>query len=72
MSKLPQVKGDRLVSALRKEGWYVDRTRGSHVIMRHEGKPGTKIIIPVHGKPVTLSCILKKAVLSAEEIKKLL
>ena len=75
MSKLPQVKGDRLVNALRKEGWYVDRTSGSHVIMRHESKPGTKIIVPVHGKPVkpgTLSNILKKAELSAEEIKKLL
>ena len=75
MSKLPQVKGDRLVSALSKEGWYIDRARGSHVIMRHEDRPGAKIIIPVHGKPVkpgTLSNILKKAELSAEEIKKLL
>jgi predicted RNA binding protein YcfA (HicA-like mRNA interferase family) len=75
MPKLPQVKGDRLISALRKEGWYVDRTRGSHVIMRHEDKPGTKIIIPVHGKPVkpgTLSNILKRAELSVEEIKRLL
>jgi len=75
MSKLPQVKGDRLISALRKEGWYIDRTRGSHVIMRREDRPGTKIIIPIHGKPVkpgTLSNILKKAELSAEEIKRLL
>ncbi|MFQ5924407.1 MAG: type II toxin-antitoxin system HicA family toxin [Dehalococcoidia bacterium] len=75
MSRLPQVKGDRLVSALRKEGWYIDRTRGSHVVMRHEGRPSAKIIIPVHGKPVkpgTLGNILKKAGLSAEEIKKLL
>jgi len=75
MSKLPQVKGDRLVSALRKEGWYIDRTRGSHVIMRHEGKPGTKIVIPVHVKPLkpgTLSNILKRAQLSAEDIRRLL
>ena len=75
MAKLPQIKGDRLVNALRKEGWYIDRIRGSHVIMRHEGKPGVKIIIPVHGKsvkPGTLSNILKKAELSAEEIKELL
>ena len=75
MAKLPQIKGDRLISALRKEGWYIDRIRGSHVIMRHEDKPGTKIIIPVHGKsvkPGTLSNILKKAELSAEEIKNLL
>ena len=75
MAKLPQVKGDRLVSALRKEGWYVDRTHGSHVIMRHEDKPGIKIVVPVHGKavkPGTLSNILKKVELSAEEIKRLL
>lgn len=75
MPKLPQIKGDRLVNALRKEGWYVDRTRGGHVIMRHENKPGAKIIIPVHGKPVklgTLNNILKKAELSIEEIKELI
>ncbi|MBI4331790.1 MAG: type II toxin-antitoxin system HicA family toxin [Chloroflexi bacterium] len=51
MSKLPQIKDDRLVKALKKEGWYVDRTRGSHVIMRHEKKPGDKITVPVHSKP---------------------
>ena len=75
MSKLPQVKGDRLVRVLGKEGWYIDRTRGSHVIMRHEDRPGIKVIIPVHGKslkPGTLSDILKKAGLSAEELKRLL
>jgi len=75
MSKLPQVKGNRLVKALEKEGWYVDRARGGHVIMRHGDRPGAKVIIPVHGKPIkagTLSNILKKAELSAEEIKELL
>jgi len=75
MPKLPQIKGNRLVNALRKEGWYVDRTRGGHAIMRHENKPGTKIVIPFHGKPIkpgTLSNILKKAELSIEELKELL
>ncbi len=74
MPKLPQIKGDRLVNALRKEGWYVDRTRGGHVIMRHEKKPGAKIIVPVHGKPGKLGTfnILKKAELSIEEIKELI
>lgn len=75
MPKLPQVKGDKLVNALRKERWYVDRIRGSHIIMRHENKPGTKIVIPIHRKPIkpgTLSNILKKAGLSVEEIKELL
>jgi predicted RNA binding protein YcfA (HicA-like mRNA interferase family) len=75
MTKLPQVKSDRLISALRKAGWHVDRTHGSHVIMRHEDRPGTKIVIPVHRKPVkpgTLSNILKKAEVSVEELRRLL
>jgi len=75
MPKLPQVKGDRLVNALRKANWYVDRIHGSHVIMRNEDKPGTKIIVPIHGKSVkagTLSNIVKKAELSIEELKELL
>jgi predicted RNA binding protein YcfA (HicA-like mRNA interferase family) len=75
MPKLPQIKGDRLVNALSKRGWYVDRTRGSHVIMRHEGKPETKIVVPIHRKslkPGVLSTILKRAELSVEEIKELL
>jgi len=72
---LPEIKGDRLVNALRKQGWYVDRTRGSHVIMRHENRPDTKVVIPIHRKPIrprTLSNILRKAELSVEEIKELL
>ena len=75
MPELPQIRGDRLRNALRKEGRYVDRTRDSHVIMRHEDRPGTKIIVPVHRKPVkpgTLSNILKKAELSVDDLRKLL
>ena len=75
MSKLPQVKGDRLVNALRKAGWYVDRTQGSHVIMRHDDRPGIKVIVPTHRSalpPGTLSNILKAAELTIEEIKELL
>ncbi len=75
MSVLPQVKADKLISALVKEGWYVDRTHGSHVIMRHESKLAARVVIPVHGKPVklgTLGNILKQAELSVEEIRKLL
>ena len=75
MPKLPQVKGDRLVTALKKAGWYVDRTSGSHVIMRHDERRGIKLVVPVHGSPVapgTLNNILKTAELSIDEIKELL
>ncbi|MBM3141633.1 MAG: hypothetical protein FJ005_01110 [Chloroflexi bacterium] len=40
--------------------------------MRNESKPGAKIVIPVHRKPIkpgVLGNILKKAELSVEEIK---
>jgi predicted RNA binding protein YcfA (HicA-like mRNA interferase family) len=75
VAKLPQVKGDRLVKALQKKGWYIDRSRGSHAIMRNDDKPGTKIVVPIHTGPVkpgTLSNILKKAEISKEELADLL
>lgn len=75
MSKLPQIKGHRLVKALKKVGWYIDRSRGSHVILRHENRPGVKVVIPVHSKPIKpgiLNNILKDVELSIEEIKELL
>ena len=75
MSRLPQVKGNRLITALRKEGWQVDRTHGSHVIMRNEGKAIRRIVVPVHGnplKPGLLRSILKNTELSVEALKNLL
>jgi predicted RNA binding protein YcfA (HicA-like mRNA interferase family) len=75
MTKLPQIKGDRLVKALLKEDWYIDRTKGSHVIMRNNGKPGIKLVIPIHSKPTkpgVLNNILKTTGLTVEEIKALL
>jgi predicted RNA binding protein YcfA (HicA-like mRNA interferase family) len=75
VAKLPQVKGNRLVKALQKKGWYIDRSRGSHTIMRNDDKPNTKIVIPIHTSPIkpgTLSNILKKAEISREELEGLL
>jgi predicted RNA binding protein YcfA (HicA-like mRNA interferase family) len=75
MSKLPQIKGNRLVKALGKVGWYTDRSRGSHVILKHENRPGVKIVIPVHSRPIkfgVLNNILKDVELSIEELKELL
>jgi predicted RNA binding protein YcfA (HicA-like mRNA interferase family) len=75
VAKLPQVKGNRLVKALQKKGWYIDRTRGSHTIMRNDDKPGTKIVIPIHTSPIkpgTLYNILKKAEISIQELENLL
>ena len=75
MARLPQVEGDRLAKALKKKGWYIDRTRGSHAIMRNDDKPNTKVVVPIHASPIkpgTLSNILKKTEISIEELEGLL
>ena len=39
--------GKDLVKLLQKEGWFIDRTHGSHYIVKKDGyKPAS---IPVHG-----------------------
>jgi predicted RNA binding protein YcfA (HicA-like mRNA interferase family) len=77
MAKLPQITGDKLVKALKKEGFEVVRQRGSHVQMRKyiEGKKVT-FPVPVHKgktlKPGTLQGILRKAGISVERLRELL
>jgi predicted RNA binding protein YcfA (HicA-like mRNA interferase family) len=75
VAKLPQVKGNRLVKALQRKGWYIDRTRGSHAIMRNDDRPNTKIVVPIHTssiKPGALHNVLKKAEISIQELEDLL
>ncbi len=76
MTKLPRdISGARLISALSKAGWFLDHKVGSHATLRHAGKPGKKLVVPVHGhgslKPGLLHRILRDADLSIEEFRKL-
>ena len=73
--RLPQLNGARVVRALRRAGWQVQRIRGSHHIMEHPDRPGRSINVPVHSRPVrqgTLATILKGAELSIQEFRRLL
>ena len=77
MSKLPRdVPGDRLVRALGRAGWYLDHQVGSHATLRHRGRQGKKVVVPVHPgrpiKPKVLSMILREAELTADELRELL
>ena len=75
MPKLPQVNGRRVIRALEKTGWYIHRTRGSHVIMKHNQLPERRVTIPVHPrplKPYVLSKVLQQADLTVEELTELL
>jgi predicted RNA binding protein YcfA (HicA-like mRNA interferase family) len=58
------MKVKEVLKILENDGWYIDRTRGSHRILKHESKSG---IVVVPGKPIddipigTLSSIWKQA-----------
>jgi len=58
------MKCSELLRILKKDGWYVIRKKGSHIIMGHPTKPN-KIVVPFHAskemKKGTLVSILKDA-----------
>lgn len=48
MGNLPQIKSNKLVDFLLKQGWKQIRQKGSHVILYHPDRPETPLIVPVH------------------------
>ncbi len=48
MSNLPSFDGGKLIKILRKFGFEVLRTKGSHHFMKHSD--GRSTVVPVHGK----------------------
>jgi predicted RNA binding protein YcfA (HicA-like mRNA interferase family) len=72
--RLPPVKPKELISALERNGWRVDRIRGSHHILvypdQHRALP-----VPVHNKELkagTLASILRITGISRDELARLL
>lgn len=70
MTKVPVLNYDKVIKALRRDGWVVVRRRGSHIrLQKNIGDEILKIIVPAH-KPIkrsTLSHILKQARLSVSD-----
>jgi predicted RNA binding protein YcfA (HicA-like mRNA interferase family) len=70
MTRLPRVKGREIVRALEKAGFVVDRTRGSHVFLKHSD--GRATAVPVHSGetlgPGLLRAILRDVKLSVDEL----
>lgn len=58
------MKCSQLVKLLKDNGWYVERQKGSHMIMRHDLR-SEQLVVPNHGSKEmatgTASNILKKA-----------
>jgi predicted RNA binding protein YcfA (HicA-like mRNA interferase family) len=70
MPKLPIVSGVETVKALQKLGFFVDRQRGSHVIMKKVSPEGSRgCVFPMHRELAlgTLRSALKLAGVSPEE-----
>jgi len=73
-NKVPRVTGEQAVAAFRKAGYEIDRTSGSHKILRHPTKVG--LSVPVH-KGCTigvglLARLIKDADMTIEEFRTLL
>lgn len=70
MPKLPIVSGSEAVKALQRLGFFIDRQRGSHVVMKKVTTNGEiGCVIPMHREVAvgTLRSALKLAGVSVEE-----
>lgn len=74
MTRLPRVKGKEMVRALERAGFLSERTRGSHVFLKH--RDGRATVVPVHARetlgPGLIRAILRDVEMTLEELVKLL
>ena len=68
MPKLPVISGAQAVKAFAKDGWQVDRQKGSHVIMLKLGHISS-LSIPQHKElaPGTLRSLIRATGLTVEQ-----
>ncbi|PIU16196.1 hypothetical protein COT20_00785 [bacterium (Candidatus Gribaldobacteria) CG08_land_8_20_14_0_20_39_15] len=74
MPKLPRVKPTQVIRALKRAGFFIDHTTGSHYILYKDDK-SNPVTVAIHNKNLkigTLKSILKQAKLSVEDLKKYL
>lgn len=73
MNKLPVISGAGCVKALEKIGFFVERQRGSHIILVRED-PRTTVSVPDHKEldRGTLRAIIRQVGLSVDEFVELL
>jgi len=73
---LPTVSGHRIIRALTRNGFVVDRIVGSHHVLVYPTDPTRTVTVPVHAnrdlKPGTLRAIIRQAGFTVEEFKELL
>ncbi len=75
MAKLPIVSGAEAVKALQRLGFFIDRQRGSHCVLKRVTPHGERgCVIPMHREVAlgTLRSALKMAEVSPEEFREAL
>ena len=73
MTKLPAMRPEEVIAALRRTGYEVDHQTGSHVVMYREG--WLPVTVPRHNREIkrgTLRHIIRSTGLSVEEFVRLL
>jgi predicted RNA binding protein YcfA (HicA-like mRNA interferase family) len=74
--RLPAVNARRVIAALTRAGFVVDRIAGSHHVMVFPGIPARTVTVPVHAgrdlKPGTLRSIIRRAGFTVEKFVELL
>jgi predicted RNA binding protein YcfA (HicA-like mRNA interferase family) len=74
MTRLPRIRGREVVRALEKAGFISQRTRGSHVFLKHSD--GRATTVPIHSGetmgPGLLRAILRDVELTVDELTLLL
>lgn len=74
MSRLPRMAGTKVISALKKAGFFVARIKGAHLFLRH--RDGRTTVVPVLSgeviRPTLLTKILRDCDLTKEDFEGLL
>jgi predicted RNA binding protein YcfA (HicA-like mRNA interferase family) len=74
MTRIPRITGRELVRALERAGFSVDRSRGSHLFLKH--LDGRATVVPIHSGetigPGLLRAILRDVEISVNELEHLL
>lgn len=73
MDKLPILSGREIIKILGKAGFYFHHQKGSHIVLRSDKAPFTRVVVPDHKtvKRGMLRGIIREAGLSREEFLKL-
>ena len=71
-SSLPAVKPRKVIQALKRAGFVVHHTTGSHYILKHPANATLRVTVAYHNRDLkrrTLDSIIKQAGLSPEEFQ---